>query len=382
MDRSKQSQCLIIAGEKSGEEHCMSFLPDIKLQCPDLHFWGVGGDELKNEGMELLYHLKDFSSWGFSEVFAKIPFYLKALKKIEQEVVSRNCKVAILIDFQDFNLRLAKRLKKRGVKILYYVAPQAWVWKAKRATVLQETVHTLFTIIPFEKKWFQDRGVKNVYSVPHPVWSEFYKNLPPLKKSSPLKNRTINILVLPGSRNFEVSHLLPVFMKTVVELRKEFDVEVSLVQSTSVQPHLYEKYSDQIDYLYSNEHLDLALSKADLAIAASGTVTLSCALFQVPTVVGYKGSLFNEYIYNTFISYDGYFVLPNIVFEEEVFPELIQDDAYSLKFIDKLRLWIDNFENYKQLVEKLGETRKLLKGDKAPGEYIAKEITKSLKEAM
>ena len=121
---------LIIAGEKSGEEHALTFLEGLKVQHPEIKFWGVGGDELAAQGMELKYHLRDFSSWGFSEVIKKLPFYIKALKNIEQEALKRKTKTAILIDFQDFNLRLAKRLKKQGVNVLYYVAPQAWAWKA------------------------------------------------------------------------------------------------------------------------------------------------------------------------------------------------------------------------------------------------------------
>jgi lipid-A-disaccharide synthase len=110
--------CLIIAGEKSGEEHAMSFLPELVKLCPDVKFYGVGGEDLKKEGMELLYHLKDFSSMGFSEVIQKVPFYFKALKNLENEVVRRGTKTAIVVDFQDFNMRLAEKLKKIGVSVL------------------------------------------------------------------------------------------------------------------------------------------------------------------------------------------------------------------------------------------------------------------------
>ena len=110
------ASCLVIAGEKSGEEHAMSFFPELKILAPDTQFYGVGGDELKDQGMELLYHLKDFSSMGFSEVIGKVLFYFKALSNLEKEVIKRGTKVAILIDFQGFNMRLAKRLKKLGVK--------------------------------------------------------------------------------------------------------------------------------------------------------------------------------------------------------------------------------------------------------------------------
>ena len=152
------ASCLLIAGEKSGEEHAMSFFPELKSLVPEAEFYGVGGDELKSHGMDLLYHLKDFSSMGFSEVIGKIPFYFNALSHIEKEVIRRHTKVAILVDFQGFNMRLAKRLSKRGVKVLYYVAPQAWAWKSHRAQALSETVHTLFTILPFEKNGFRIGG--------------------------------------------------------------------------------------------------------------------------------------------------------------------------------------------------------------------------------
>ena len=99
--------CLIIAGEKSGEEHAMSFLPHLMEMMPNCHFYGVGGDDMSEAGVDCLYHLRDFSSWGFSEVIKKIPFYFKALKRLVGEVEERHTKVAILIDFQDFNMRLA-----------------------------------------------------------------------------------------------------------------------------------------------------------------------------------------------------------------------------------------------------------------------------------
>ena len=108
------ASCLLIAGEKSGEEHAMSFFSELRSLVPEANFYGVGGEELKGQGMELLYHLKDFSSMGFSEVIGKIPFYFKALSRIENEVLRRGTKVAILVDFQGFNMRLAKRLWRQS----------------------------------------------------------------------------------------------------------------------------------------------------------------------------------------------------------------------------------------------------------------------------
>ncbi len=374
-----EKSCLIVAGEKSGEEHAMSFLPDLIKTCPDAKIFGVGGDEMKSLGAELLYHLQDFSSWGFSEVFAKIPFYFRALSHLEREVEKRNCKVAIVVDFQDFNLRLTKKLSKKGVKVLYYVAPQAWAWKAWRAKTLSETVHTLFTILPFEKNWFLERGVRQVKSVPHPLWFHYKGKLECLKlglvsKSYERMVKIPQILCLPGSRNFEVKNLLPLF----VQVKESFPhALLGIVTSPNVKREIYETYEGVFDYTWSHDEIEEALSWAHLAVAASGTVTLTCALFEVPTVVCYQTSLLNEFIYHTFIDYDGAISLANIVHEEMVFPELVQEFATPYNINEALKSWLEDEAHYCETKEKLAHTKDLLTGElNSVGEYMAEVLQK------
>ncbi|RLA63328.1 MAG: lipid-A-disaccharide synthase [Epsilonproteobacteria bacterium] len=375
-----RENCLIIAGEKSGEEHALTFIKELKRKCPDVDFWGVGGDELATQ-MDIEYHLKDFSSWGISEVIKKIPFYLKALKYIERKAIERKTKTAILIDFQDFNLRLARRLKKQGVRVLYYVAPQAWAWKAKRAGVLQKTVHTLFTIIPFEKKWFNDRGVSKVVAINHPLLTKFEKDLPHIKNKnfSELK-KEVNLLLLPGSRNFEVAELLPEFIGSLKELKKDFPLKVSLVLSSNINKDLIKPYASFIDKIYSNEELTKALTEADFAFGASGTVTLACALFEVPTVVAYKGSLLNEFIFYQFIDYKGPISLANIVHQKQVYPELMQDRATSYNMGLNLRRWLTDDLEYEKIKETLAKTKSLLQGESIDvASYMAGVLTEDEK---
>ncbi len=354
--------CLIIAGEKSGEEHTLSFFGDLKKASPGTQFFGVGGDDLKKEGLELLYHLNDFSSWGYSEVIAKIPFYKKAMDHIVDEVQKRNCKTAILVDFQSFNLKLAGRLKELGVEVLYYVAPQAWAWKEYRVKKLARSVHTLFTIIPFEKKWFADRGVKKVISVDHPLWTTYGNDLKDFKKGIDVKSPA-KILLLPGSRKFEVEKLLPVFIESVKELKKEFPVRVSIVKSSSVPAALYDAYQNYFDVEFTNENLTDALKEADFAMAASGTVTLTCALYEVPTVVCYKTSLLNQFIYETVVSYRGFISLANIVQNRSVFPELLQDQVSAYNIVSFLRNWYYNKQAYFDLKAQLKETKSQVQGE-------------------
>lgn len=360
------SSCLIIAGEKSGEEHAMSFFPRLKTLCPQTQFFGVGGEELKNSGLELLYHLNDFSTWGYSEVFKKIPFYKEALKNILAEVEKRQCKTAILVDFQSFNMKLAKALKEKGVNVLYYVAPQAWAWKEYRVKALEKNVHTLFTIIPFEKKWFLERGVKRVVSIDHPLLTHYEEDL----KNTPIVHReniqSINLLLLPGSRNFEVKNLLPIFVEAVTQLRKQYSLKVSIVKSSSVDPKIYSNYDHMFDQTYWNEDLTKALRSNDICFAASGTVTLACALYEIPTIVTYRTSLLNEFIFHTFVPYKGPISLANIVHQNSVFPELIQDQVTPFNLVSRFHEWAYNGlsnNKLKDLWAQLATTKTLVKGE-------------------
>lgn len=373
------NSCLLIAGEKSGEEHALSFYRDLKEKCPHVDFFGVGGDELEKEGMELIYHLKDFSTWGISEAVKKVPYYFKAFKKLETEVEKRNCQVAILIDFQTFNLKLARKLEKKGVKILYYVAPQAWAWKAYRAKILEQCVDTLFCIIPFEKKWFMDRGVSKAISIEHPLLKHYEEGLDSFtRKRKDFENEKVNLLLLPGSRNFEVFGLLPIFIKTVEQLKKKFDIRVSIVQSSSVSEYGYKPYEEYFDKVYKNEELEDALKEADMALAASGTVNLACALYEVPTIVGYTGSLLNEFIYYSFVKYDGYISLANIVHEDEVFPELIVPYMTEYNVLKNALRLFENKNHYNKVMDKLSQTRSLISGEDIDiADFMAKKIGES-----
>lgn len=368
--------CIIIAGEKSGEEHALSFLAELKRISPDTHFWGVGGDDMAELGFENLYHLKDFSTWGFSGVLQKIPFYYNALKKIEDEARIRKTRTAILIDFQDFNMRLGKKLSKMGVRVLHYVAPQAWAWKSWRAAVLAQNVHSLFVIIPFEKAWFSSRGVKRVVHIPHPILSYHGEKALSLPERTHQELRhKVKILLLPGSRNSEVSFLLPEFVKSLEMLKQEFDIEVGIVKSPSVNPYYYDSYAEMWDKEWGHKELSSALSWAHLALAASGTVTLSCALFEVPTVVAYKATLLNEFIYHTFVTYRGPISLANIIHNEMLFPEYIQERANRFEFFDALKNWIVSDKDYQHIKLKLRTTRDKLKGEEVNvAEYVAKVI--------
>ncbi|HXH75813.1 MAG TPA: lipid-A-disaccharide synthase [Bacteriovoracaceae bacterium] len=356
--------CLLIAGEKSGEEHALSFFPELVKLCPETKFYGVGGDDLARHGMEILYHLKDFSSMGFSEVIKKIPFYFKALRHLEDEVLKRGTKTAIVVDFQDFNLRLAQKLAKHGVKVLYYVAPQAWAWKPHRAQAIARCTHTLFTILPFEKAWFNDRGVHQVKSIPHPLMKTFKDDLENIPdKPFGCWQKKLKVLLLPGSRGFEVRNLLPAFIETIKVLRRTHEVEVHLVKVGHIPADVYDYYKQEIDVFYESEDIVRAMKECHVSLAASGTVTLSTGLFELPTVVCYKSSLLNEFVVYHLIKYKGAISLTNIVHDKMVYPEFTQDRVNPHQLARVICSWIEEEKVYNELKFTLKKTKKLLSGE-------------------
>jgi lipid-A-disaccharide synthase len=370
------NSCFILAGEKSGEEHALTFFSELRRLSPNTKFYGVGGSDLENLGCELIYHFKDFSSMGFSEVIGKIPFYYNALKKIENEILKRNTKVAILIDFQDFNLRLANKLSKRGVRVLYYVAPQAWAWKEWRAKELSNCAHTLFAILPFEKRWFKERGVDQIISIPHPLVIRFKDELLSIK-SKPFGSwsEKIKILVLPGSRSFEVRELLPLFVQVIKLLRRDFKVEAHLVKVDHLDSKYYECFKNEFDVIHDSNEINMAMKECHFALAASGTVTLATGLFELPTIVCYKASLLNEFIFRNFIKYKGFISLTNIIFSEMLFPEFIQDEVVPQKVYQLFKLWIEDEKEYTAIKAKLTKLRSLLSGDNVSiPDYMARVI--------
>jgi len=342
---------LILAGEKSGEEHLLSFFSDLQNKFSDYSFWGVGGDQAEQMGLKLTYHLREFGSMGVSDVLGKLPFYFKAMDRIVSEAVSLETEAAILIDFQDFNLRLAKKLSKKGVKVFYYVAPQAWVWRPSRAKQLREFTDHLFCILPFEKKWFSRRGVTEISSVLHPV----YKKIDSEGRWNSQDKEKNEILLLPGSRNSEVLKTLPVFLEALSNV--QHDLTISIVKTTSVKKEVYEAFDEKIDKSYDSSDLYEALENAKICLAASGTATLSCSLMGVPTIVGYKVSLLNELFYRVFVPYKGYIALANLIAEKEVFPELIQDRFTSFEIEKILAHWVSN----QRAIDEISKKAKLVR---------------------
>ena len=189
--------------------------------------------------------------------------------------------------------------------------------KSYRAKDLAQCAHTLFTIIPFEEKWFKDRGVKRTRPAVHPLCLEYQDELPTEAKKYP--EETMEDSSFARSRRGEVSRMLPVFLKSIEKLRRDYQVQVGIVKVSHLSPNLYSGFDRQFDQVWYQDELKEACFWADLSFTCSGTVTLATDLLGLPSLVCYDSTLLNRFVFDTFINYEWYASLFNIVHEEEVF---------------------------------------------------------------
>lgn len=358
MKDEKNYNCFILAGELSGEEHAQTFLPQLIKSHPEYHFWGVGGEYFKKLGVEIIYTTSDFSSMGFTEVIKKISFYKQARAKVIDLISHRKTEIAILIDFQGFNMSLLKPLFEKNVKILYFVAPQAWAWKSWRTVLLQKYVTALYCILPFEEVWFKSRGVHQAESVAHPSYLRMK-----LAQTSDQRERS-TIVWLPGSRKGEISIHWPLFLNVLRQIKEEFpDINHAVVSSPAFVELGYDRDArDKISF-YDSEDLFSILGQSKIAVAASGTVTLNCALMKIPTIVCYRVNPLNAWIFRSFIKYKGFASLANLMLNKAIFPELLQEQCNQQLIYFTLKQWIINPGIRAQVVDELNtlvESQKVL----------------------
>ena len=162
---------LVIAGEDSGDMHAADVIHALKQTRADITVWGIGGEKLRAEGMELLHDTREMDVMGFVEVFKRYPFFKRTFDEVLAEADKRKPEAALLVDYPGFNLRLARELKKRGIKVLYYVCPQVWAWNRGRIPKMAKIIDRLMVIFPFEVEVFKDVDLK-VDFVGHPMVDE------------------------------------------------------------------------------------------------------------------------------------------------------------------------------------------------------------------
>lgn len=355
-------EILIIAGEVSGDIHGSRLVREMLNLDGDLKFYGIGGDNMMNAGVELLYHVKDVSFLGFTEVVKHIPFMKRIKKKLKAEVEKRKTEKIILIDYPGFNLSLAKNIFSANRKIYYFISPQIWAWGMNRIKTIKDVIHKMLVVFKFEEEFYKKNNVKAAF-VGHPLLELIadykFENKDTFFRQFNLDVTKKLVTIFPGSRKQEIEKILPVSIRAAKIVSNEFNIEIAVAAVSNLPEQFYKQFEGDTTIIYDRNYELLKYS--DAGIIKSGTSTLEAALFQLPFVVVYKTSLLSYLLGKSLIKIDS-IALANIVSGRKVVRELIQNDASEEKIYKEIkRLLTDaNYtmnikDSFAELKNKLGE---------------------------
>ena len=327
-------EILIVAGEASADLHAARALLELHKLRPGLHAFGVGGPALRAAGLETLYPAEEISVMGLVEVLPRLPRILSILKGLARAAEARRPVVALLVDLPDFNLRLAAKLKKLGIRVVYYISPTIWAWRPGRAFQIAKLVDRMLCILPFEVEAYRGTGVSARF-VGHP-FAERPLPAPPgaYRDALGLARDRTTIAIVPGSRPGEVARLLPPMLDAAERLRARHpDAQFVLPVAPTLERALL------VPYLAAHPSLDVRLvdgrteevvGASDGALVKSGTSTLEAGLMHRPMVVTYRVSWLTYLIGRLLVKLT-HFSLVNLLVGREVVPELLQGDATGEK---------------------------------------------------
>lgn len=350
---------LVVAGEASGDLHGARLLTELQEIAPGLRTFGLGGQELRAAGTELMADSSEISVVGITEVLRILPRAREIFHRLLAEVDRRQTRAALLIDFPDFNLRLAKALHRRGVKVLYYISPQIWAWRQGRVRMIARLIHRMLVILPFEVDFYRLHGVEAIH-VGHPLIDE----VPQLGQRwdrQPPGDGPFTIALLPGSRDSEIKANLPVMLAAAEQLQAKYPCEIQLIKAATVDERILTQLlsNSPLDPLVVQEDRFQAVADSHLAICASGTATLEVGLLGTPMVMVYRVSPWT-YLLGRLLVRLPHIALVNLVLERRVVPELLQHQATPERIAQTAAEMLTDRDRIRTMREELGELRQRL----------------------
>jgi lipid-A-disaccharide synthase len=315
---------MIIAGEASGDLHGAGVVRELKRSSPQVDVYGVGGDKMRQEGMDTIYHINELGFMGFVEVIKHLPFIKTMEHTLEQIVKFKRPDVLVLIDYPGFNLRFARIAKRYNVRIVYYISPQIWAWHKSRVKKMKSLIDVMLVIFPFEVAFYKAEGIDAEF-VGHPLLETLESKLSRKNfcKRFELEEQKKIIALLPGSRKQEIEKIFPEMLNAARRIATEKDLEIIL----GIAPTLEEEY---FRTLYDTNGVRLikgltyeVMANADFAFVTSGTATLETACFGTPMFVVYKTSWLTYCIGRLLVRVKN-IGLVNIVAGKTIAPEFIQ----------------------------------------------------------
>ncbi len=364
----------LIAGEPSGDLHGAKLVKAIKSLQPLSSFMGHGGYLMEKEGVKIIEHCNRLSVMGFKEVVAHLPQIWKIMNDTVALVKKVKPDRIILIDYPGFNLRFAKKISSFGIPVSYFILPQAWAWKSKRVEIIKKYFDQSFSIFPFEQEWYRSKGVDTkYYGHPFMETDHLNENRVQFFKRHKLNQKKKLVALLPGSRQQEINQHWEIYVETVALLKKTYpSIQVIVGKSDNVSLPKADK-SFKIE-----TNAKKAIIASDIAIVASGTATLECAIEETPLVVCYKVSSLTWLLAKLMVKID-YYSIVNLIAGEKIVPEFLQSEMKPYIIKNKLLDLIDKeSKSRKKMMEDFLLIKKKLG---TPGVYakVANEILKATK---
>ncbi|MDA3885386.1 MAG: lipid-A-disaccharide synthase [Candidatus Delongbacteria bacterium] len=372
----------ISAGEASGDLLGSEVIKELLVTDPYLKIKGIGGSNMMVQGLDPVFRTEEFGFMGFFEIFRHLFFIRKVLNTMVKSILKDKPKVVLLIDFSEFHIKLAKKLKKHNIKskIIKYVSPQIWASRANRITDIVTNYDCLCCILPFEKEIYKDYHIDCRY-VGHPLLDtvkiryerdEFFK----LLKISEDKKM---ISIFPGSRKQEISKHIDVILNTVRALKKERnDLAFFICKSENITFEAYlsifkEEKIDIVDSVYQWE----LIKYSDIVLCKSGTSSMQTALMKTPSIIFYKLNSFSYFIAKRIIKTE-YISLPNIIANKMIIPELMQGDFTVENIKLEVLKYLNDEDYYNDTIKELEKVSNSI-GDKGAGKKVAEAVVGYLK---
>ena len=354
------SLCLfMVAGEASADLHAASLLKELQKQNPDLKCIGVGGAALKKAGMDVILDSEKLNVVGISDWWDRLIEVIGGYRKVIRYLEKNPPDYAVLLDLPDFNLRVAKKLKKLGVPVIYYISPQVWAWRKYRIHQIKRDVDLMLVVFPFEKDFYAKEGVDVVF-VGHPLLETIHPRVNYRPQSEVLGHP--RIAILPGSRKSEVRFHGALLSDLIHRIRERYpQAEIKVPIASTLNQSFVEQYISS-GVVFETGHSHEVLNWADIAVVASGTATLETALIGTPFLLFYKVSKSSAWIYQNLMKYRSFIGMPNILLQREIIKEFFQKKADPktlfqevIKLIEDNKYRVEQAVNLQSCRAKLGD---------------------------
>lgn len=356
-------QVFISAGEASGDLHAANLVRAVRKVSSEVRFIGLGGDKMKEAGVDLRAQTVHMGTVGFLEGIKFYPAFFNLLSMVKRILRKERPDLAVLVNSRDFNLRVAKLARKLGITTLYYVAPPVWAWNDWKKKTIAKTIDKIIAIFAFEAKVYQEAGA-NVELVGYPLLDLVKPSMSKEEAFSKLDLDPARPIIgfLPGSRGHEINQLLPIMLKSARKIKDEMHHVQFLLPVAA--PVFQDRIVRQVKRsglpikVFSNNIYDL-MNIADLLMVTSGTATLEAALLGTPMIIVYKTSL-STYLLGRILVKLPYIGLPNIIAERKIVPEFVGFRMRENKITDEALRLLNSPGERKKMREDLGELKKKL----------------------